>query len=297
MDLHPELPSSTLARAALAALEGGAPCATAVVIGTPPGAEEILGARLLVREDAHEGVIPHPGVAEAARAAAEAALAGRAPQTVEVEAPEGSFRLFAEAFHPPPALVIVGAGHIARPLCRVGAGLGFRVSVLDDRPAFATEERFPEADRVLRVDFSDPFAGMRIDGGSYIVLVTRGHKYDYEALRDVLRREGPQPAYIGMVGSRRRVRATFEQLAREGVAAARIAAVRSPIGLDIEAETPEEIAISIAAELVQVRRGGSGRPLREVERVHERWIARMQVAQEGAPGASSRAGTSDQEST
>jgi len=287
------LPSAALARAATTALEGGAPCATAVVISAPPGAEALVGARLLLGEGVSEGGIPHPRLHEAAAEAAAAALAGEGSHTLKVETDAGTFSLFVEAFRPPPALIIVGAGHIAMPLSRLGALLGYRVIVLDDRPAFATEERFPDAERVLRVDFGDPFAGVPLGPESHLVLVTRGHKYDYEALLDVLRRP-VQPAYIGMVGSRRRVRATFEQLAREGIAAERMAAVRSPIGLDVEAETPAEIAVAIAAELVQVRRGGSGRPLRDVERVFERWIERAQVAPDGTPGASSGAGTPDQ---
>jgi xanthine dehydrogenase accessory factor len=198
-------------------------------------------------------------------------LAGTRVATRELQAPGAIVTLYAEPHRPPPELVIVGAGHIARPLCGVGALLGFRVTVLDDRPDFATRERFPEAVEVRRADFSAPLAGVAMDARTHLVLVTRGHKYDYEALRDVLAR--PQlPAYIGMVGSRRRTRAALEQLAREGIDPARIAAVRAPVGLDVRAETPEEIAVAIAAELVLLRRGGSGRPLRETERVFERWI-------------------------
>jgi xanthine dehydrogenase accessory factor len=181
--------------------------------------------------------------------------------------------VYVEPLRPPPELVIVGAGHIARPLCAAGALLGFRVTVLDDRPEFATRERFPEAEQVRRADFSDPFRGVPIGPQTYLVLVTRGHKYDFEALRDVLGRP-VQPAYIGMVGSRRRTRAALEQLAREGLDPERIAAVRAPIGLDVHAETPGEIAVAIAAELVLERRGGTGRPLRETERVYERWVRR-----------------------
>jgi xanthine dehydrogenase accessory factor len=149
--------------------------------------------------------------------------------------------------------------------------LGFRATVLDDRPEFATRERFPEADSVLRADFSDPFREVRIASDTHLVLVTRGHKYDFEALRDVLHR--PElPAYVGMIGSRRRTRAALEQLARDGIGDERLRAVHAPIGLDLGAETPEEIAVAVAAELVMVLRGGTGRPLRDLERVAERWI-------------------------
>jgi xanthine dehydrogenase accessory factor len=209
----------------------------------------------------------------AAAFAREALAAGSRVATREVEVGGAAVTLYAEPHRAPPELVIVGAGHIARPLCRVGALLGFRVTVLDDRPEFATRERFPEADEVRRADFTAPLLGVPMGPGTHLVLVTRGHRYDYEALRDVLAR--PElPAYLGMVGSRRRTRAALEQLAREGIDPARIAAVRAPVGLDVHAETPEEIAVAIAAELVLLRRGGTGRPLRETERVFERWVER-----------------------
>src|SRR5690606_27181970 len=133
-------------------------------------------------------------------------------------------------------------------------------------------ERFPDAARVLEADFTDPFRDIPLGASSYLVLVTRGHKYDYEALRDILRRD-LRLAYIGMVGSQRRVRAAFEQLIREDIPAERLATVHAPIGLDIGAETPEEIALSIAGELVRARRGGTGIPLRDRARVVERWIS------------------------
>lgn len=168
-------------------------------------------------------------------------------------------------------LIVVGAGHIAQPLARLGALLGFRVTVLDDRPAFATRERFPEAERVLSADFDDPFRDVAIHGRTHLLLVTRGHKYDYACLVRALRLD-PAPAYIGMIGSRRRVRATFEQLLRDGIEREALGRIHAPVGLDVGAETPEEIAVAVAAELVLVRRGGSGRPLRDVERVAERFF-------------------------
>jgi xanthine dehydrogenase accessory factor len=258
-----------LAREALA---GGEPMASVTVIESRGQAAPAPGTRLAVWADRLRGTLGDPAADEAAAAfAREVLAAGTRVATREVQAPGAVITLYAEPHRPPPELVIVGAGHIARPLCGVGALLGFRVTVLDDRPDFATRERFPEAVEVRRADFSAPLAGVAMDARTHLVLVTRGHKYDYEALRDVLAR--PQlPAYIGMVGSRRRTRAALEQLAREGIDPARIAAVRAPVGLDVRAETPEEIAVAIAAELVLLRRGGSGRPLRETERVFERWI-------------------------
>jgi xanthine dehydrogenase accessory factor len=218
----------------------------------------------------YAGTLGSAALDEAAAAAARERLApgGRAG-TVALD----GCTVYLEPHRPPPELVIVGAGHIARPLCAVGALMGFRVTVLDDRPEFATRERFPEAAAVLRADFADPFRGVPIHAGTHLVLVTRGHKYDFEALRDLLARpEGP--AYVGMVGSRRRVRAALEQLVREGIPTARLAAIHAPIGLDIGAETPEEIALSIAAEMILVLRGGTGLPLRDRERVAERWLGK-----------------------
>jgi xanthine dehydrogenase accessory factor len=260
------------------ALEGGEPMASVTIVEFRPSPDSTgapaAGARMAVWAGRARGTLGDAGLDARAVELARQALAGpgRVASHV-VETARGVAVVYVEPHRPPPELVIVGAGHIARPLCTAGALLGFRVTVLDDRPEFATRERFPEAAEVRRADFSDPFQGVAIGAQTYLVLVTRGHKYDFEALIDVLRRP-VQPAYIGMVGSRRRTRAALEQVVREEIDPARIEAVRAPIGLDVHAETPGEIAVAIAAELVLVRRGGTGRPLRETERVYERWIRR-----------------------
>ena len=198
----------------------------------------------------------------------------------------GEIRVYLELHHPPWDLVIVGAGHLAQPLCTVGSLLGLQVRVLDDRPEFATRERFPEAEEVKRVDFSDPFAEVALHPWSHVLLVTRGHRYDFECLRKVLLSE-PLPGYIGMIGSRRRVRATFEALLEEGFSRDLLDQVRAPIGMDIGGQTPAEIAISVAAELVHMWRGGSGRPKSEVERILERFLDDPQLRSlegDGNPG-------------
>jgi len=179
--------------------------------------------------------------------------------------------VYVEVRRPVLDLVIVGAGHIARPMARIGADLGYRVWVLDDRPDFATRERFPDAHAVVRADFSDPFRDVPLGDATHMLLVTRGHRYDYECLVRALRVDPPL-AYIGMIGSRRRVRATFVQLLEDGIERERLGAIHAPVGLDIGAETPEEIAVAVAAELVKARRGGSGASLRDVERVAERFF-------------------------
>lgn len=190
----------------------------------------------------------------------------------ELKSASGStVQVYVEVHYPQPDLVIVGAGHIAQPLCSMGALMGFRVIVVDDRPDFATRERFPEAERIVRVDFMDPFADIPIHSTSHIVLVTRGHKYDFECLRHLLKTE-VEPPYVGMIGSRRRIRAAFSQLQGEGMPKDRLSRVRAPVGLDIGAETPVEIAVAVAAEIVLQWRGGTGVPMAEQERILERFF-------------------------
>jgi len=251
------------------ALAGGEAVVEVVVVDGGDAAAPRAGDRMVVWQTRTEGTLGDSELDRAVIDAARETLRSRKPRTVKVS----GATLFLEPHFPPDELVIVGAGHIARPLCRFGAMLGFRVVVLDDRPEFATRERFPDAVRVVRADFSDPFRDVDLGMGTHLVLVTRGHKYDYDALRDVLLR-GVDLAYIGMVGSQRRVRAALEQLVKEGLPRERLEQVYAPIGLDIGAETPEEIAISIIAELVRIRRGGTGTSLRDTARVMERWINR-----------------------
>jgi len=234
--------------------------------------------RALLLEGADElaGTLGDPGLDAAAREVALKLLSTEPgtlpdPDTVLLSGPWGDARVYAELHIPPETLVIVGAGHVAQPLATVGALLGLSVLVLDDRPEWATQDRFPEAQQVIRIDFDDPFRDVPIHRGTHVVLVTRGHKYDYECLLRLLRMDRSL-AYIGMIGSRRRVRATFAQLGADGIPAEIAGTVRAPIGLDLGAQTPGEIAVAVAAELVQVRRSGTGRPLTEVERVADRFM-------------------------
>ncbi len=275
MTLHP----AEAARLLVETAEAGGEAAVALVVGASD--EAFLGRRLAVRRTPDGGEL-RVGVADDVDRALEPvlipvlqdALSDRraADGLREVAGPDGgALEVYVEIRRPVQELVIVGAGHIAQPLSHLGALLGFRVVVLDDRPDFATRERFPDAHRVLRVDFDHPFAEVTLHERTHIVLVTRGHRYDYPALLAALRAE-PAPRYIGMIGSRRRVRATYHQLVEDGIDPAALIRIHAPIGLDLGAETPEEIAVAVAAELVLVRRGGTGRPLRELARVAERFF-------------------------
>ncbi|MCL6610081.1 MAG: XdhC family protein [Peptococcaceae bacterium] len=176
------------------------------------------------------------------------------------EQPDRSVTLMADPYLPPPELVILGGGHIALHLARVGKMLGYLVTVADDRPDFASPARFPEADRVVCCDFTRITERLTFGPRSSVVIVTRGHRHDLDCLRQVI---GRPVAYLGMIGSRRKIRQVRQQLAEEGVPERQLDAVHMPIGLDIGAQTPAEIAVSIAAELIMERRGGAARPLRE----------------------------------
>jgi len=261
------------ARLALEALEGGRPTAIVTVIGAPT--EGSLGHRLVVTADAVAGSLGSSDLERDATQIAREAIEAGKPELHGLEYAGETWRLYVEPVVALPELIIVGAGHIARPLCRMAAMLGFKVIVLDDRREFADERWFPDAIDVRLVDFNDAFRDVRVGPFSHVVLVTRGHKYDYDCILQLLRREA-RPAYLGMIGSRRRVRATFEALIRDGVAPERLADVRAPIGLDIGAETPEEIALAIVAEIVAVRRGRGGGALSLGERV----LARIEAGEQ-----------------
>ena len=171
---------------------------------------------------------------------------------------QGSVRIFVEVQAQPPHLVVVGAGHIAVPLASIASTCDFVVTVLDDRPQYAHPARFPTADRVIagpfQAELRDLRAAGRLDNHTYIVLVTRGHQYDVECLVEVL--DDPL-AYIGMIGSQRRIRAVFDLLESEqGIPAAKFDRVHAPVGIDIGARTPAEIAVCIMAEVINVMRGG-----------------------------------------
>ena len=251
----------------------------ALVVGVS-GSPELVGARVVVRQakGGAKSLVGSFGDAvldDGALALGTQRLEEHRASTkglYELKSASGStVQVYVEVHYPQPDLVIVGAGHIAQPLCSMGALMGFRVIVVDDRPDFATRERFPEAERIVRVDFMDPFADIPIHSTRHIVLVTRGHKYDFECLRHLLKTE-VEPPYVGMIGSRRRIRAAFSQLQGEGMPKERLSRVRAPVGLDIGAETPVEIAVAVAAEIVLQWRGGTGVPLAEQERILERFF-------------------------
>jgi len=150
-----------------------------------------------------------------------------------------------------PSLVIVGGGHIGRILAGMTAPLGFRVHVVDDRADYANAERFPPPMQTTVGDMAATLKSWPVDANTYIVIVTRGHRHDEDVLQAVL--EAPAK-YVGMIGSRSKVKTVFDDLRRDGATEAQLSRVHAPIGLDINSVTPEEISLSIAAQLVSVRR-------------------------------------------
>ncbi len=260
------------------ALGGHAPVVVATVVsaGEPP--RLVVGHKVIVRRDgSHEGSLGHGG-ADASVVRVAESMFGTVPrvgmQTLYVgadgdaherpsQAGAGAAEVMAQLFEAPARLVIVGAGHVGLALATVGEFAGFSVTVIDDREEFANRERFPMADAVIASDAGDALQEIAFDENTYVVLVSRGHRQDEEALRCAV---GRGAAYVGMIGSRRRTATVLRHLAEEGHSPEALDAVATPIGLDIGAETPEEIAVSILAEMVLVRRGGTGARMRTLVR-------------------------------
>jgi xanthine dehydrogenase accessory factor len=165
----------------------------------------------------------------------------------------GAARVFVDPISGAQRLIIIGAGHIAQPLAAMGSMLGFHVTVIDDRASFANRERFPTADEIIVRPFAAAIDGLKLDRHCYLISVTRGHAFDEEAVRAALKQPG---CFIGLIGSRRRVKATLARIEEDGADPNLLDQIHAPLGLDIGAETPEEIAVAIIAEIVRERRAG-----------------------------------------
>lgn len=156
-----------------------------------------------------------------------------------------------EPYYPEPHLIVFGGGHIAKPLVEFGTKLGFLVTVIDDRPTFANKSRFPEAEKVICESFEKCFNFINLNKATFVVIVTRGHRHDMDCLKQVLMHK---TAYVGMIGSKRRVKSVMEILLSEGYSQESLDKINAPIGLDIGAITPEEIAVSIIAQVISYKR-------------------------------------------
>ena len=232
----------------LAPVDGGA----AGTVGVPPAVWAGLSADKASACVKSLRATSPPGSGRPARSAAknEAGM-------VQIAVGGRTIPFLVEDLEPPPVLLVLGGGHIGLPLAEMGKTLGYEVVVVDDRPSFANRDRFPRADRIVVGPFDEVLAAYPVDRATYAVIVTRGHREDMVCLRRLL---GRGAGYLGMIGSRRRVAGILETLRRE-VGQEALEELHSPVGLDIGAQTPAEIALAILAEIVQTRRGGTGRSL------------------------------------
>ena len=237
----------------LDAYGGGEPVGLATVVNVPRSATT-LGAKILLRADgSYSGSL---GNAQLDLQAVVVAQRVAALGVTEYIITDDGTEVFVEGFTTPPTLIMVGGGHVGKATADLARTLGFRVLVVDDRPEFANAQRFPYAEQTVVASYSQPLTQhFPINVNTFIVVATRGHRYDDMALQTAL---NTRARYIGLLGSRRKTLMIYQRLLQEGVPLERLKQVHAPIGLDIGALTPEELAVSIMSEIIMTRRGGKG---------------------------------------
>jgi xanthine dehydrogenase accessory factor len=246
------------------ALERGEPAALVTIVSTTGSTPQRVGAKMLVFADGRiVGTIGGGCYENDAFWKAREAITHRRPQLVRYELSDdfaqetglicgGQMDVYIEPIEPSPELYIVGAGHVGFHLARLAGEVGFQVHVIDDREKFANRERFPMAVEVVADDIPAWLARTTLPAHAYVVIVTRGHTNDLEALRALAPRD---LRYLGLIGSRAKVARIYDQLLADHMPADQLRHVHAPIGLDIGAVTPQEIAVSILAELIAVKHG------------------------------------------
>ncbi|HCI85276.1 MAG TPA: hypothetical protein DHV68_00375 [Dehalococcoidia bacterium] len=246
----------------ISAYEGGAPVAVASLMTTPEGAGLTVGSKLLIRENGSiKGSLGTEKLdSNAVNSARNLMAMGKNDYVVDSSGAE----YFVEAYTAPPTLVLAGGGHVSKAISNIASSLGFRIFVIDDREEFSNKDRFPEAEQTVVADYGSAFEQLPIGTNSFIVIATRGHRYDASATAAAMRTPA---SYVGLLGSKRKTILIFEELFSEGFTMEEAQSVRSPIGLNISARTPEEIALSIMAEIVGFRLGGDGGTLKLDQRL------------------------------
>ena len=246
------------------ALDRGEPAALVTIVSTTGSTPQRVGAKMLVFADGRQvGTIGGGCYENDAFWKAREAITDRKPQLIHYELSDdfaqetglicgGQMDVYIEPIEPSPELFIVGAGHVGYHLARLAHEVGFHVHIVDDREKFANAERFPMAAEVVAEDIPTWIARTKLPGHSYVVIVTRGHTNDLEALRALAPRE---LRYLGLIGSRAKVARIYDQLLADAMTPDHLRHVHAPIGLDIGAVTPQEIAVSILAELIAVKHG------------------------------------------
>jgi xanthine dehydrogenase accessory factor len=268
------------------ALKAGEEVALVTIVSANGSTPQRVGAKMLVYADGRIiGTIGGGCYENEALWTAREALKTRKAVTVKYELADdfaaesglicgGQMEVFIEPIEPSPAVYILGAGHVGQFVGRVAHDAGFRVHVVDDREKFANRERFPEAAEIVVDDIPTWLASTSLPASAYAVVVTRGHRHDLDALRALAPRN---LRYLGLIGSRAKVKRIYDVLVEDGtVAVEQLAHVHAPIGLDIGAVTPQEIAVSIVAELIAVRRGKAER----LAGASLRWLPKLRTPQQ-----------------
>ena len=258
----------------------GGPAVALASVTAPGEGAATMGARLFIREDGStEGTLGSPDIdREAVKKAHELMVHGKNEFVVMRDGTE----FFVEAYTTPPQLVLCGGGHVSKAIAPMAKTLGFRVFVTDDREEFANPERFPETDMLVAEKPEAAIPRLPINANTFIIIATRGHRYDNVALEAAAR----TPAkYVGLLGSKRKAILIYEDLMRSGLSIDRIREIRSPVGLDVRGRTPDEIAVSIMAEVLMFRLGGTGQPMKiedwRIDRIREKVEAGSEQAATG----------------
>lgn len=246
------------------ALDKGEPAALVTIVATTGSTPQRVGAKMLVFPDGRlVGTIGGGCYENDAFWKAREAITNRKPQLVHYELDDdfaqetglicgGQMSVYIEPIEPSPELYVIGAGHVGYHLATMAQEVGFQVHVVDDREKFASRERFPNASEVITEDIPVWLERTKLPAHAYVVIVTRGHTNDLDALRALAPRD---LRYVGLIGSRAKVARISDQLLSEGMPPEVLTQVHAPIGLEIGAVTPQEIAVSILAELIAVKHG------------------------------------------
>ena len=249
---------------------GGKPVALASVIrSSGDNSDALRGAKLFIREDGvAEGTLGSPELdRDAVKKARELMVHGKNEYVIH----ESGAEYFIEAYTTPPQIVICGGGHVSKAIAPLAKNLGFRVFITDDREEFANKDRFPGADIVVPLKPEEALLQLPINPNTFIVVATRGHRYDNVALEAAAKTSAK---YVGLMGSKRKTILIYEDLIRNGMSLERVKEIRSPVGLDIHARTPDEIAISIMSEILMFRLGGTGQSMQleewRIDRIAEK---------------------------
>ena len=260
--------SEDVYRAVVRALDEGERAALVTIVSTSGSTPQRVGAKMLVYEDGRiAGTIGGGCYEHDAAGKAREAIRLQQPQLVRYSLNDdlaaesglicgGQMEVYIEPVEPAPHLYLVGAGHVSVEVARIAQLVGFRVHVVDDREKFANPERFPGADVVVE-EIASWLGRVPLPQGAFVVVVTRGHRNDHDAMRQLV---GRPLRYLGLIGSRAKIVRIFDALVKDGAAPDSLGGVHAPIGLDIGAVTPAEIAVSIVAELVAVRSGRMSAP-------------------------------------